>query len=152
MSAFSAFQKIQRDQMSKAFSETTSPCSQSSTLTLHWSSNRRTAWAQSSNMAHPDFFDPEDLRLFQDGLLAQAMDMTSSASPSGPHSDSLTVPPPPDGRSRSNGGPHHTDRDPEKLLRPHGDRDQALQAVAHHTQPPDRDKPCSPLKPTLASS
>ncbi|KAJ1214322.1 hypothetical protein NDU88_001941 [Pleurodeles waltl] len=101
-----------------------------------------------------DFYDPEDLRVFLEGLQNQTQSMDTvthipqdklgpllSATLPAP-ALSLWAGPLPDSDSRG--------RDRERLTKSHDNRGQVLQAVAMHTQIADMDKSCSPLKPTLA--
>ncbi|KAJ1107366.1 hypothetical protein NDU88_004757 [Pleurodeles waltl] len=100
-----------------------------------------------------DFYNLEDLCLFLDGLTTTSMDMTTSIPPSELGEDCSGTPSlhtSMDGCNSSDGTARHRGRDLERLQRPHGDRDQGLSAAAHHTQPSDRDKSSSPLKPTTS--
>ncbi|KAJ1150434.1 hypothetical protein NDU88_003225 [Pleurodeles waltl] len=101
------------------------------------------------------FYNPEDLRMFSEGLqdMSQTMETTPQSSP-----------PPQDvqGQALGAGQPEAlldsdrrtaTDspirgRDLERQTKNYDDRGQVLQAVAMYTQLSDRDKSCSPLKPT----
>ncbi|KAJ1156905.1 hypothetical protein NDU88_009622 [Pleurodeles waltl] len=100
-----------------------------------------------------DLYDTEDRCLFLDGLTTTAMDLTPPTLPSGLPEDSLSTLSSHAsvyGRKSCDGMTQHRGRDLERPMRPHSDRDQALLAVAHQTQQPDRDKSRSPLKPMTA--
>ncbi|KAJ1098096.1 hypothetical protein NDU88_003212 [Pleurodeles waltl] len=105
------------------------------------------------------FYDPEDLRMFLEGLhdTSQTMETTVQSSP---HSQDAQ------GQALGAGQPETvldpdrrtaTDsqtrgRDLERLTKNYDDRGQILQAVAMYTQLSDRDKSRSPLKPTVPST
>ncbi|KAJ1177597.1 hypothetical protein NDU88_002850 [Pleurodeles waltl] len=97
-----------------------------------------------------NFYDPEDLRSFLDGL-----SLTDSSTLT-PHRDMMTTDqntPLQDLAPGGSGSDHQSvilcprGRDLERLLHSHDDRGQVLHVVALHTQVADRDKSCSPLKP-----
>ncbi|KAJ1153504.1 hypothetical protein NDU88_006263 [Pleurodeles waltl] len=102
------------------------------------------------NGASEDFYDPEDLRSFLDGL-----SLTDSFT-STPHRDTTAADqntPSHDLVPGGSGSAHQLPlpcprgQDLERLLHSHGDRGQVVHAVALHMQVADRDKSCSPLKP-----
>ncbi|KAJ1206341.1 hypothetical protein NDU88_001748 [Pleurodeles waltl] len=102
------------------------------------------------NGTSKDFYDPEHLRSFLDGL--SLMDSSTLT----PHRD-LTVADQntsiQDLAPGGSGSDHHPPlsyprgQDLERLLNSHDDRGQVLHVVALHTQVVDRDKSPSPLKP-----
>ncbi|KAJ1198830.1 hypothetical protein NDU88_002669 [Pleurodeles waltl] len=105
------------------------------------------------------FYDPEDLRIFLEGLQDTSQTMQTTAQSSSPSQDiqgqALGVGQPeavldPDRRtatvSQTRG------RDLERLTKNYDDRGQVLQAVAMCTQLSDRDKSHPPLKPTGPSA
>ncbi|KAJ1219243.1 hypothetical protein NDU88_006812 [Pleurodeles waltl] len=102
------------------------------------------------NGASKDFYDPEDLRSFLDGL--SLMDSSTLT----PHRDATIADqstPSTDLAPRGSGSVQHHSlsyprgRDLERLLNSHNDRGQVLYAAALYWQVVDRDKSCSPLKP-----
>ncbi|KAJ1196300.1 hypothetical protein NDU88_000171 [Pleurodeles waltl] len=102
------------------------------------------------NGASKDFYDPEDLRSFLDGL------SFTDSSTSTPHRDTTAADQNTPSHDLALGGsgsdhqlplPCHKGRDLERLLHSHNNKGQALHAVALHTQVADRDKSRSPLKP-----
>ncbi|KAJ1210477.1 hypothetical protein NDU88_005841 [Pleurodeles waltl] len=102
------------------------------------------------NGASKDFYDPEDLRSFLDGL------SLTDSSTSTPHRDTTVADqntPSHDLAPGGSGSAHQISlpcprgRDLERLLHSHDDRGQVLHAVALHAQLADRDKSRSPLKP-----
>ncbi|KAJ1199166.1 hypothetical protein NDU88_003006 [Pleurodeles waltl] len=102
------------------------------------------------NGASKDFYDPEDLRSFLDGL-----SLTDSSTLT-PHRDRMVADQNNPSHDRAPGGsgsahqlslPCPKGQDLERLLHSHDDRGQVLHAVALHTQVADRDKSRSPLKP-----
>ncbi|KAJ1101661.1 hypothetical protein NDU88_006727 [Pleurodeles waltl] len=107
------------------------------------------------NGVSQDFFDPEDLRSFLDGL--QPMDTSVLLSHQDiPVPDQNTLPqgsaPGASGTDRHSTVSHPRGRDLERLMTSHDDRGQVLHAVALYTQVADRDKSCSPLKPPAKTS
>ncbi|KAJ1113992.1 hypothetical protein NDU88_002232 [Pleurodeles waltl] len=96
-----------------------------------------------------DFYDPEDLRSFLDGL---SLTDSSTLSPhrdmmaTDPNISSQDLAPGESGSGYQSVIPCPRGRDLERLLHSHDDRGQVLHAVALHTQAADRDKSCSPLK------
>ncbi|KAJ1163147.1 hypothetical protein NDU88_003610 [Pleurodeles waltl] len=103
-----------------------------------------------------DFYDPEDLGAFLEGLKdqTQSMDMTTQIPqdlrglpPSTTHSTHAS-----ETGGRPTEGPQVRGRDLERLKKSHDDRGQVLQAVALYTQISDRGKSRSPLKPITAST
>ncbi|KAJ1181044.1 hypothetical protein NDU88_006255 [Pleurodeles waltl] len=101
------------------------------------------------NGASKDFYDPEDLRSFLDGL-----SLMDSSTPT-PHRDTMVADQNTPSHDLAPGGSwsvhqpplsYPRGRDLERLLNNHDDRGQVLQAVALHTQVADRDKSRSPLK------
>ncbi|KAJ1217766.1 hypothetical protein NDU88_005356 [Pleurodeles waltl] len=101
------------------------------------------------NGTSKDFYDPEDLRSFLDGL--SLIDSSTST----PHQDAMATDQNFSSQELEPGGSgsaHQTllrcprGRDLERLLHSHNDRAQVLNAVALHTQVADRDKSHSPLK------
>ncbi|KAJ1139262.1 hypothetical protein NDU88_005637 [Pleurodeles waltl] len=102
------------------------------------------------NGVSKDFYNAEELRLFLDSFQHQPMDSTTSTQPQDTSGDNSGIPPP--GSERGGMERYDTDncprgRDLERLARSHDDRGQVLHAVALHTQPSERDKSHSPLKP-----
>ncbi|KAJ1139156.1 hypothetical protein NDU88_005533 [Pleurodeles waltl] len=97
------------------------------------------------------FYDPEDLKSFLEGLHdpTQSMELTTQSPQDtqnqtrgmGQSEIALDT----DGRPTTD--PQTRGRDLERLTKSFDDRGQVLQAVAMHTQLPDRDKSRSPLKP-----
>ncbi|KAJ1205739.1 hypothetical protein NDU88_001166 [Pleurodeles waltl] len=97
------------------------------------------------------FYDPEDLKSFLEGLHDPTQPMESTTQPPqdaqnqtrgmGQSEIALDI----DGRPITD--PQTRGRDLERLTKSFDDRGQFLQAVAMHTQLPDRDKSRSPLKP-----
>ncbi|KAJ1204180.1 hypothetical protein NDU88_007961 [Pleurodeles waltl] len=97
------------------------------------------------------FYDPEDLKSFLEGLHdpTQSMELTTQPPQDtqnqtremGQSEIALDT----DGRPTTD--PQTRGRDLERLTKSFDDRGQVLQAVAMHTQLPDRDKSRSPLKP-----
>ncbi|KAJ1109727.1 hypothetical protein NDU88_007087 [Pleurodeles waltl] len=93
-----------------------------------------------------DFYDPEDLRLFLDRLMTTAMDMTLSILPSElgeDYSDTPSSVTLMDGHNSGTGTASHRGRDMETETR-------RFCCSPPHKQS-DRDKSCSPLKPTISS-
>ncbi|KAJ1129816.1 hypothetical protein NDU88_008181 [Pleurodeles waltl] len=104
-----------------------------------------------------DFYIPEELRLFLDSFLSQSMDSTSTHCSHDIAGDNEGTGIFPSGKEKTNMAQCDAEasqrgRDIERLARSHDDRVQVLHAVATHTQLSERDKSCSPLKPTTASS
>ncbi|KAJ1113832.1 hypothetical protein NDU88_002073 [Pleurodeles waltl] len=104
------------------------------------------------NDTSKDFYDPEDLRSFLDGL-----SLIDSSTPT-PHRDPSVADqntPSQDLVPGGSGSNHHPPLsyprgwDLERLLNSHDDRGQVLHAVALHTQVADRDKSRSPLMPPV---
>ncbi|KAJ1152916.1 hypothetical protein NDU88_005690 [Pleurodeles waltl] len=97
------------------------------------------------------FYDPEDLKSFLEGLHDPTQSMESTTQPPqdtqnqtrgmGKSEIALDT----DGRPTTD--PQTRGRDLERLTKSFDDWGQVLQAVAMHTQLPDRDKSRSPLKP-----
>ncbi|KAJ1159572.1 hypothetical protein NDU88_000079 [Pleurodeles waltl] len=107
------------------------------------------------NGTSKDFYDPEDLRSFLDGL--SLIDSSTST----PHRDAMAtvqnfssqdLDPGGSGSAHQPPLPCPRGRDLERLLHSHDDRGQVLHAVALHKQVADRDKSCSPLKPLAEST
>ncbi|KAJ1213951.1 hypothetical protein NDU88_001580 [Pleurodeles waltl] len=103
-----------------------------------------------------NFYDPEDLRVFLDGLhdQSQTMEMTIQSPldtrdlPAGAgHPVPATT-----SEGRATTDPQTRGRDLDRLTKTYDDRGQVIQAVEMYTQISDRDKSCSPLKPTVAST
>ncbi|KAJ1199950.1 hypothetical protein NDU88_003781 [Pleurodeles waltl] len=100
-----------------------------------------------------NFYDPEDLRTFLEGLQDQTQSLEMTAQPLQPtrsplQSTSYPVPAP-EPEMRSTRDPQSRGRDFERLAKSYDDRGQVLQAVVMHTQLWERDKSHSPLKPTM---
>ena len=101
-----------------------------------------------------DFFDPDDLCLFLEGLTSQAIG-TATMNPQSPSDDPSSAEPPlpspttSDSRRCNDGGKHGRGRDAERLPRSEDGRDLALQAVTALTHDQRRGKCRSPLKPTI---
>ncbi|KAJ1141529.1 hypothetical protein NDU88_007859 [Pleurodeles waltl] len=100
-----------------------------------------------------DFYDPDDLRVFLEGLQNQTQSMVT-ATPIhpdmlGPLSSVALLTPAPEVVGQTTADSHPRGRDLERLTKSHDDRGQVPQAVAIHTQITDRDKYRSPLKSTL---
>ncbi|KAJ1215294.1 hypothetical protein NDU88_002903 [Pleurodeles waltl] len=100
-----------------------------------------------------NFYDPEELRTFLEGLQDQNQSMEMTAHPLQPlrsllQSTSHLVPAP-EPEMRSITDPHSRGRDFERLAKNYDDRGQVRQAVVMHTQLSERDKSHSPLKPTM---
>ncbi|KAJ1100526.1 hypothetical protein NDU88_005608 [Pleurodeles waltl] len=97
------------------------------------------------------FYDPEDLKSFLEGLHDPTQSMESTTQPpqdtqnqtrgKGQSEIALDT----DGRPTTD--PQTRGRDLKRLTKSFDDRGQVLQAVAMHTQLPDRDKSRYPLKP-----
>ncbi|KAJ1149228.1 hypothetical protein NDU88_002043 [Pleurodeles waltl] len=91
-----------------------------------------------------NFYNPEDLQLYLDTLSLLRMDTFTMTIPSTQIVDARATPHP---SATLEVAPHHDNdlllrgRDPERLTRVHGDRDQLLQVVAQHTQLSDRQIP-----------
>ncbi|KAJ1146011.1 hypothetical protein NDU88_012293 [Pleurodeles waltl] len=107
------------------------------------------------NGVSQDFYDPEDLRSFLDGL--QPMDTSVSLLHRDiPVLDQDTLPQGPapggSGTDRHFTVSHPRGRDLERLMTSHDDRRQLLHEVALHTQVADRDKSRCPLKPPTDTS
>ncbi|KAJ1173004.1 hypothetical protein NDU88_004846 [Pleurodeles waltl] len=106
------------------------------------------------------FYDPEDLRMFLEGLHDTSQTMETTAQPSPPptqdaQGQALGAGQPetvldPDRRTAKDS--QTRGRDLERLTKNYDDRGQVLQAVAMYTQLSDRDKSRSPLKPTVPST
>ncbi|KAJ1170900.1 hypothetical protein NDU88_002771 [Pleurodeles waltl] len=99
------------------------------------------------NGVSKDFYNPEDLQIFLDGLQPQSMDTATPDWPLRPSSDDRSTSPP----TTNKGGPDRFEpdhrlrgRDLERFAKTHDARVQVLQAVALHTQLSDRDKSRSP--------
>ncbi|KAJ1143690.1 hypothetical protein NDU88_009995 [Pleurodeles waltl] len=106
------------------------------------------------NRVSRGFYDPEDLRVFLEGLQnqTQSMDTASSIRSQDPPGLLLSVALStlaPEDMGRTTAGSYPRRRDLERLTKSHDNRGQVLQAVAMHTQIADRDKSLSPLKNTL---
>ncbi|KAJ1138938.1 hypothetical protein NDU88_005317 [Pleurodeles waltl] len=103
-----------------------------------------------------NFYDPEELRTFLEGLQNQnqSIEMTAhSLQPlRSPLQSTSHLVPAPEPEIRSITDPHSRGRDFERLSKSHDDRGQVLQAVVMHTQLSERDKSRSPLKPTMDPS
>ncbi|KAJ1162629.1 hypothetical protein NDU88_003097 [Pleurodeles waltl] len=104
------------------------------------------------NGVSKDFYDPEDLRLFLDGLQhqTQSMDTASSIQPQdplGPLPGVTSSASAPEDTGRPTTDSHPRGRDQERLTKSYDNRGQVLEVVAMHTQIADRDKSRSPLKP-----
>ncbi|KAJ1156051.1 hypothetical protein NDU88_008776 [Pleurodeles waltl] len=101
-----------------------------------------------------DFYDPEDLRVFLEGLQNQTQSMdTVTQLPQdmlGPLLSAALPTPTPEAVGQTTADSHSRGRDLERRTKSHDNRGQVLQAVAIHMQIADRDKSRSPLKPTLA--
>ncbi|KAJ1214400.1 hypothetical protein NDU88_002019 [Pleurodeles waltl] len=111
---------------------------------------RNGTYVDCQNGQSKGFYDLEDLLLYLDNMMSMAMELSPQNLPSAVPKDSLdtlSLHTPSEDWSRCSRETHHRVRDLERLSRPHGNRDKVLLAVAHHTQQPDRDKSCSPLKP-----
>ncbi|KAJ1161825.1 hypothetical protein NDU88_002306 [Pleurodeles waltl] len=101
-----------------------------------------------------NFYNPEDLRAFLEGLhdQSQTMEMTAQTPldirdlPSGA-GHPVTVS---ETEGRFTIDPQTRGRDLERLTKNYDDRDKVLQGMAMHTQISDRDKSRSPLKPMAA--
>ncbi|KAJ1084444.1 hypothetical protein NDU88_004591 [Pleurodeles waltl] len=109
------------------------------------------------NGGSKDFYNPEKLRLFLDSFQSPPMDSTSTNRPHEITGDNKGTGTFPSGKEKTNTALYDTEasqrgRDIERLARSHDDRGQVLHAVATHTQLLERDKSCSPLKPTTPSS
>ncbi|KAJ1121982.1 hypothetical protein NDU88_000490 [Pleurodeles waltl] len=101
-----------------------------------------------------DFYDPEDLQVFLEGLQNQTQSMDTASSiwtqdPLGPLQSVALSAPTPEDMGQTTAGSHPRGRDLERLTNSHDDRGQVVQAVAMHNQIAASDKSCSPLKPTL---
>ncbi|KAJ1100420.1 hypothetical protein NDU88_005506 [Pleurodeles waltl] len=100
-----------------------------------------------------DIYDPEDLRVFLEGLQnhTQSMDTAAPIYPDmqGPLLSVALSTPAPEVVGRTTADFHPRGRDLERLTKSHDDKGQVLQAVAIHRQIADRYKSRSPLKPTL---
>ncbi|KAJ1132469.1 hypothetical protein NDU88_010778 [Pleurodeles waltl] len=102
------------------------------------------------------FYDPEDLKIFLEGLQDPTHPMEAAAQFPQDTQDqargvgqSETVL---DSEGRPTTDPQTRGRDLERLTKRFDDRGQVLQAVAMYTQPSDREKSRSPLKPTGPST
>ncbi|KAJ1192383.1 hypothetical protein NDU88_001690 [Pleurodeles waltl] len=100
-----------------------------------------------------NFYDPEDLRTFLEGLQDQTQSMEMPPNPpqttrSPLQSTSYPIPAP-EPEMRSTTDAQSRGRDFERLAKSYDDRGQILQAVVMHTQLSERDKSHSPLKPTM---
>ncbi|KAJ1215274.1 hypothetical protein NDU88_002883 [Pleurodeles waltl] len=105
------------------------------------------------NGVSKDFYYPEDLRVFLEGLQSQTQSMDIA-----PPTRSQDLPGTTRGDTPLNltlreagwvtADPQARGRDLERVTKSHNDRGQVLQAVVLHTQNTDRDKSRSPLKPT----
>ncbi|KAJ1120841.1 hypothetical protein NDU88_008990 [Pleurodeles waltl] len=106
------------------------------------------------NRESQNFYDPEDLRAFLDGLHDQSQNIEMTAqNPLDIHNLPSGVGHPvtasePEGRFTTD--PHNRLKDLDRLTKTYNDRGQVIQAVTMHTQTSDRDKCGSPLKPTAA--
>ncbi|KAJ1124291.1 hypothetical protein NDU88_002752 [Pleurodeles waltl] len=83
-----------------------------------------------------DFYDPDDLRLFLEGLQNQTQSMDTASSirsqdPPGPLLSVALSTPAPEDMGRTTAGSHPRGRDLERLTKSHDGRGQVLQAVAH---------------------
>ncbi|KAJ1200401.1 hypothetical protein NDU88_004225 [Pleurodeles waltl] len=102
-----------------------------------------------------DLYESEDLWLFFDGLSGQVIGTAFVDRPQGQTTDIqgvLTSHAPYEGRNHHDNDPHHRGRDQERPARTHGNRDQVLQAVTHHSEMSEREKSCSPQKPLHVST
>ncbi|KAJ1195798.1 hypothetical protein NDU88_005066 [Pleurodeles waltl] len=110
-----------------------------------WITNNGESW---------NTYDPEDLRVFLDGLHDQSQTMeltTQTLLDTQDLSTGACLPvPTPASEGRSTTDPQTRGRDLDRLTKTYDDRSQVLQAVAIYTQTSDRDKSHSPLKPTAA--
>ncbi|KAJ1082553.1 hypothetical protein NDU88_002718 [Pleurodeles waltl] len=101
-----------------------------------------------------NFYDPEDLRAFLDGLHDQSQDIEMAAQNAldirdlPPGVGYPVTAPKPEGRFTAD--PLVRGRDLDRLTKTYNDRGQVIQAVAMHTQTSERDKSHSLLKPTVA--
>ncbi|KAJ1140661.1 hypothetical protein NDU88_007010 [Pleurodeles waltl] len=91
-----------------------------------------------------DFFDPDTLHLFLDGIAEPAMELASPDSVTGPHLTNMPPSVTAHGDRWYSDGTCNWGRNIERLTRSQGDKDMALKAVAAITQ----DKCRSPLKPS----
>ncbi|KAJ1149857.1 hypothetical protein NDU88_002656 [Pleurodeles waltl] len=105
------------------------------------------------------FNDPEDLRIFLEVLQDTSQTMETTAQSSSLSQDvqgralgagQPEAEPDPDRRTATDS--QTRGRDLERLTKNYDNRGQVLQAVAMYTQLSDRDKSCSPLKPTGPSA
>ncbi|KAJ1148909.1 hypothetical protein NDU88_001733 [Pleurodeles waltl] len=106
------------------------------------------------NGVSKDFYDPEDLQMFLDGLQHQIQSMdrepsTRPLDPLGTLSGVASSASAPEDKGRPATDSHPRGRDLERLTKSYDDRGQVLQVVAMHTQIADSDNSRSPLKPTL---
>ncbi|KAJ1143622.1 hypothetical protein NDU88_009928 [Pleurodeles waltl] len=109
------------------------------------------------NGVSKDFYNPDELRLFLDSFQSQPMDSLNTDSEHDIVGGSDRVETPHSGMEKSKAalydtGASHRGRDMERLTRLYDDRGQILHAVVTHTQLSERDKSCSPFKPTTGSS
>ncbi|KAJ1100254.1 hypothetical protein NDU88_005341 [Pleurodeles waltl] len=103
------------------------------------------------NGVSKNFHDSEDLQMYLDSLQSLSMDTTDPDRPLSTSCDNRdTSLPSPDQECTGRSAPDHRPRgrDLDRLAKSHDTRGQLLQAMALHTQLSDRDKSCSPLKPT----
>ncbi|KAJ1123096.1 hypothetical protein NDU88_001569 [Pleurodeles waltl] len=105
------------------------------------------------NGVSKDFYDPEVLRSFLDGL--SLMGTSNPIPPRDPmvaDQNTSSQDPSPGGSGSARHPPlsHPRGRDLERLINSHDDRGQVLHAVVLHTKVADRDKSRSPLKPPEA--
>ncbi|KAJ1110500.1 hypothetical protein NDU88_007851 [Pleurodeles waltl] len=107
------------------------------------------------NCTSKDFYDPEDLRSFLDGL---SLTVSSTLTPhrdmmaTDQNTPSQDLAPGRSGSGHQSALPCPRGRDLERLLHSHDNRGQVLHAVALHTQVADRDKSRSPLKPLVETT
>ncbi|KAJ1138191.1 hypothetical protein NDU88_004582 [Pleurodeles waltl] len=104
-----------------------------------------------------DFYNPGELRLFLGSFQSQPMDSLNIDSEHDIVGGSDRAKTPHSGMEKAKTALHdtgasHRGRDMERLTRSYDDRGQILHAVVTHTQLSERDKSCSPLKPTTGSS
>ncbi|KAJ1150654.1 hypothetical protein NDU88_003444 [Pleurodeles waltl] len=107
------------------------------------------------NGTSKDFYDPEDLRSFLEGL------SLTDSSTSTPHRDMMAKHQNTPSQNLAPGGsesdhqsvlPCPRGRDLERLLHRHDDRGQVLHEVVLHMQVADRDKSRAPLKPLVETT
>ncbi|KAJ1180521.1 hypothetical protein NDU88_005742 [Pleurodeles waltl] len=109
-------------------------------------------WIIKNNVSK-DLYDPTDLSLYLDSFSDRPMDTASRSQPQALITTTLNSLPKESALEQPNHDPSETlnrGRDLERLSKNHDDRGQVLHAVAKYTQVTDRDKSCSPLKPSPA--